>query len=103
MNKIRKNDQVMVIAGKNKGATGAVLQVKGERVLVSGVNLIKKHVKPNPMTGEPGGIVEKEASIHVSNVMLMEGDSRVKVGFKVEEKDGKAVKVRYSKKSNAEI
>lgn len=103
MNKIKKNDQVVVIAGKNKGATGSVQQVKGERVVVSGVNLIKKHVKPNPMTGEAGGIVEKEASIHISNVMLVEGDARVKVGFKVEEKDGKTVRTRYSKKSNAEI
>ncbi len=103
MNKIKKNDQVMVIAGKSKGATGAVLRVKGERVVIQDVNMVKKHVKPNPMTGEPGGIVEKEASIHISNVMLVEGDSRVKVGFKVEEKDGKSVKIRYSKKSNAEI
>ncbi len=104
MNRIKKDDQVVVIAGKSKGATGQVQKVLGDRVIVSGVNMIKKHVKANPMTGEAGGIVEKEAAIHISNVMLVDADgARVKVGFKTEEKDGKAVKVRFNKKTNAEI
>lgn len=103
MNRIKKDDQVVVIAGKSKGATGKVQQIKGDRVIVAGVNMVKRHTKGNPMTGDAGGIIEKEASIHVSNVMLVEDDVRVKVGFRVEEKDGKSVKIRYSKKSNAEI
>jgi large subunit ribosomal protein L24 len=70
MNRIKKGDQVVVIAGKNKGQRGDVLKVAGERVLVSNVNLVKRHTKPNPQAQQPGGIVEREASIHISNVML---------------------------------
>jgi large subunit ribosomal protein L24 len=70
MNRIRKGDQVIVIAGKNKGQRGDVLRVEGDRVFVSNVNLIKRHTKPNPQAGQAGGIVEREASIHISNVML---------------------------------
>jgi large subunit ribosomal protein L24 len=70
MNRIKKGDQVVVIAGKNKGQRGDVLKVAGERVLVSNVNLVKRHTKPNPQAQQPGGFVEREASIHISNVML---------------------------------
>jgi large subunit ribosomal protein L24 len=71
MNKIRKGDGVIVIAGKDKGKRGTVLRrVDDESVLVEGVNKVKKHAKPNPMKGQPGGIVEKEMPIHVSNVAL---------------------------------
>ena len=70
MNRIRKGDQVIVIAGKNKDQRGDVLRVEGDRVFVSNVNLIKRHTKPNPQAGQAGGIVEREASIHISNVML---------------------------------
>ena len=69
--KIRRDDEVVVIAGKDKGRRGKVLQVRpNNRVLVSGVNLIKKHTKPNPTLGRQGGIVEKEAPLHISNVAL---------------------------------
>jgi len=65
--KIRRDDEVVVIAGKDKGRRGKVLQVRPDnRVLVSGVNLMKKHMKPNPMLGKQGGIVEKEAPLHIS-------------------------------------
>lgn len=72
--KLKKGDQVVVIAGKEKGKTGTVSKVSPStnRVVVAGVNIIKKATKPNPQTGEGGGIVEKEASIHASNVMLLD-------------------------------
>lgn len=71
MNKIRKGDEVVVITGKDKGRRGAVrLRVDDERVVVEGINRVKKHVRPNPMKGETGGIVEKEMPIHISNVAL---------------------------------
>ncbi|HEX7340157.1 MAG TPA: 50S ribosomal protein L24 [Rhodanobacteraceae bacterium] len=70
MNRIKKGDHVIVIAGKNKGQRGEVVRVDGERVYVSNVNLVKRHTKPNPQAEQPGGIVEREASIHLSNVML---------------------------------
>jgi len=69
MNRIRKGDQVIVVAGKNKGQKGEVLRVVGDRVVVQNVNLVKRHTKPNPQANQPGGIVEREASIHISNVM----------------------------------
>ena len=70
MRKIKKNDDVVVIAGKDKGNRGNVLRVLGDRLLVSGINKVKKRQKPNPVKGEAGGIVEKEMSIHVSNVAI---------------------------------
>lgn len=69
MNRIKKGDQVIVIAGKDKGKQGEVLRVDGDRVLVSNINVVKRHTKPNPQVGQPGGVVEREASIHISNVM----------------------------------
>ena len=73
MNRIKKGDQVVVTTGnkKIKGQTGEVLRVDGERVYVSNLNLIKRATKPNPQAGQPGGLVEREASIHISNVMLL--------------------------------
>ena len=73
MNRIRKGDQVVVTTGnkKIKGQTGEVLRVEGERVYVSNLNLVKRATKPNPQAGQPGGLVEREASIHISNVMLL--------------------------------
>lgn len=72
--KLKKGDQVVVIAGKEKGKTGTVTKVSPStnRVVVAGLNVIKKATKPNPQTGEGGGIVEKEAPIHASNVMLLD-------------------------------
>ena len=73
MNRIRKGDQVVVTTGnkKIKGQTGEVLRVEGERVYVSNLNLVKRATKPNPQAGQPGGMIEREASIHISNVMLL--------------------------------
>ena len=94
MNRIRKGDQVIVTAGSNKGKTGEVVRVAGEKVVVQNVNMIKRHTKANPQAGKEGGIIEREAPIHVSNVMLLnpvsgKGD---KVGFKVLE-DGRKLRV----------
>ncbi|MDW8479943.1 MAG: 50S ribosomal protein L24 [Xanthomonadales bacterium] len=94
MKKIRKGDQVVVIAGKNKGQRGEVLRVLEDRVVVQNVNLVKRHVKPNPAANQPGGIVEREAPIHVSNVMLYNPATKKgdRVGFRVLE-DGRKVRV----------
>ncbi|BBP03304.1 50S ribosomal protein L24 [Sulfuriferula plumbiphila] len=102
MNKIRKGDDVIVIAGKDKGKRGSVLRVRDDdRLLVEGVNSVKKHVKPNPVKGEAGGIVSKEMPIHISNVALFNTVSRRadRVGFKVLE-DGRKVRIF---KSNGEV
>ena len=73
MNRIKKGDQVVVSTGnkKSKGQTGEVLRVAGERVFVSNLNLVKRATKPNPQAGQAGGLIEREASIHISNVMLL--------------------------------
>lgn len=93
--KIRRDDEVIVIAGKDKGKTGKVLKVitGTERVIVEGINIIKKHQRPVPQLQQPGGIVEKEASINVSNVAILnpETGKADRVGFKFE--DGKKVRV----------
>jgi large subunit ribosomal protein L24 len=71
MNKIRKGDQVVVIAGRDKGKRGAVVRVRADdRVVVENVNLVKRHTKPNPARGVAGGIVEKEMALHISNIAL---------------------------------
>ena len=101
MNRIRKGDQVLVIAGKNKGQRGEVLRVAGERVFVSNVNLVKRHTKPNPQAQQAGGIVEREASIHLSNVQLFNPATNKgeRVGTKTLE-DGRKVRVF---RSNGEV
>lgn len=104
--KIKKNDTVMIIAGKDKGKTGVVSFVdpKSNRVIVEGLNIVSKSVKPRSAQ-ETGGIVKKSAPIHISNVMLVcpETSKPTRVAIKVEEKDGKIVKTRISKKSNKVI
>lgn len=72
--KLKKGDQVVVIAGKDKGKTGTITKVSPStnKVVVAGVNVIKKATKPNPQTGEGGGLIEKEAPIHASNVMFLD-------------------------------
>lgn len=94
MNRIRKGDQVIVITGKDKGQRGDVLRVQGDRVFVSNVNLIKRHTKPNPQANIAGGIVEREASIHISNVQLFNPATNKgeRVGIKTLE-DGRRVRV----------
>jgi large subunit ribosomal protein L24 len=102
MNKIRKGDAVIVIAGKDKGKRGTVLnRIDDEQLLVEGVNRVKKHTKPNPMKGQPGGIIEKEMPIHISNVALFNPVSKKadRVGFKMLD-DGRKVRVF---KSNGEV
>jgi large subunit ribosomal protein L24 len=87
MRKIRRDDEVIVLTGKDKGKRGKVQRVLDDsRVLVSGVNMIKKHTKPNPQMGVAGGIVEKEAPIQVSNVAIFNPATNKadRVGFKVE-------------------
>ena len=96
--KIRKGDNVIVIAGKDKGKTGVVLAVvyEGRRLLVEGVNMVKKHVKPNPQAQQEGGIVSKEATVHVSNAMILNPvtKKRDRIIYKTMEIDGKSKKVR---------
>lgn len=94
MRKIKKNDDVIVIAGKDRGNRGNVLQVIGDYLLVSGINKVKKHQKPNPVKGMTGGIVEKELPIHVSNVAIynMTAKKADRVGVKTLE-DGRRVRV----------
>ena len=76
MNKIKKGDDVIVIAGKDKGKRGNVLRVLDNgRVMVDGINIVKKHVRPNPQAGEQGGIVEQEAAMDISNVSLYDAAS----------------------------
>lgn len=95
MKKLRKDDEVIVIAGKDKGKRGTVRNVQADgRVIVSGVNMMKKHTKPNPNLGVAGGIVEKEAAIQASNVAIFNGATGKadRVGFKLLD-DGKKVRI----------
>ena len=91
MLKIKRDDEVIVIAGRDKGKRGKVVRVLAERVIVSGINMIKKHQKPNPKAGVAGGIIEKEASIHTSNVAIYNPATKQadRVGFKVLENGDK--------------
>ena len=101
MNKIRKGDEVAVLTGKDKGKRGSVLRVLEGALVVEGINRVKKHVRPNPMKGQVGGIVEKEMPIDISNVALFNAATQKadRVGFKVLE-DGRKVRVF---KSNGEV
>jgi large subunit ribosomal protein L24 len=100
--KIKKNDLVRVMSGNSKGKEGKVLSIdrKKLRALVEGVNLVSRHTKPNSKSPQ-GGIVKKEASIHISNLMVVEGGNITRIGRRLDEKTGKMV--RYSKKSNEVI
>ncbi|MBK52606.1 MAG: 50S ribosomal protein L24 [Gammaproteobacteria bacterium] len=71
MNKLKLDDEVIIVAGKDKGKRGTISRLVGnDRVIVGGVNLVKRHTKPNPNLGQPGGIIEREASLHISNVAI---------------------------------
>lgn len=98
--KIRRNDEVIVIAGKDKGKRGTVTKVitGKDKVIIENINMVKKHVKPNPQIQEPGGIMDQAAPIHVSNVAIFNAATGKadRVGFRVE--DGK--KVRFFKSNN---
>ena len=94
MNRIKKGDQVIVIAGADKGKKGEVVRVIGDKVVVQNIHVVKRHTKPNPQAGQAGGIVEREAPIHISNVMLFNSATNKgeRVGFKVRE-DGRKGRV----------
>ena len=102
MQKIKRDDEVIVIAGKDKGKRRTVKRVLENRFVVSGVNMIKRHTKPNPMAGNQGGIVEREAPIHASNVAIFNSETGKadRVGFQVKE-DG--TKVRIYKSTQTQI
>jgi large subunit ribosomal protein L24 len=102
MLKIKKKDEVVVIAGRDKGQRGEVLDVKKDgRLIVSGINMVKKHKKPNPNSGEQGGIVDQEAPIQSSNVAIWNNETEKadRVGFRVEGEN----KTRVFKSSGEEI
>ena len=101
MNKIRKGDIIKVISGSYKGKTGKVIKtsLNKNRILVEGINVVKKHMKPSQESPQ-GGIIEKEMSIHISNIMLTIKDKPIKVGFEFD-KDGK--KYRINKQTNKKI
>ena len=100
MAKIKKGDQVIVIAGKEKGKQGTVLSVTGDRIKVEGLNLVKKHKKANQATGAEGGIVTQEAALHISNVAVFNATTQKadRVGYQIDEN---GVKTRIYK-SNGE-
>ena len=100
--KIRKNDTVKVIAGKDKGKTGRVLDVDREkgRVLVEGIAMAKRHTRPNPAKQIKGGIAERESSIHLSNVMIVTSGNQIsRIGTKIEGTGASAHRVRIAKKT----
>jgi large subunit ribosomal protein L24 len=100
MKKIKKGDEISVLAGRDKGKRGVVLRVlDNDRVIVEGVHIVKRHTKPNPQANVPGGIIEKEASIHISNVALFNPVTQKpdRVGIKTLEDDRK---VRFFKSNN---
>ena len=103
MRKIKTGDEVEVIAGKDKGKRGRVIRFRGrERVVLENINLVKRHTKGNPMQNTPGGIIEKEASVHLSNLALADpkDGQPTKIGYKFLE-DGR--KVRFAKRSGEVI
>lgn len=101
MAKIKRDDEVVVLAGRDRGKRGKVLKVRTDgRLVVSGVNMVKKHQKPNPNLGVPGGIIEKEAPLDASNVAIFNPGTKKadRVGFKIQD-DGKKIRIF---KSNGE-
>ena len=98
MNKIRKGDEVIVVTGKDKGKRGVVVAIGEERVTVEGINMVKKHVKPNPMKGTTGGVEAKAMPLAISNVALVDANGKPsRVGIKVEGDK----KVRFLKTTGA--
>ena len=105
MNKIIKGDQVIVITGKDKGKQGQVVRVLGDKVVVEGINVAKRHQKPNPMRGIEGGIIVKNMPLAISNVDIFnpETNKADRVGIKLVENEGKVKRVRVFKSNGAEI
>lgn len=102
MQRIKQGDDVIVLVGKDKGRRGKVESVIDDRVLVDGINLVKKHAKGNPQMGDPGGIQEKELPIHISNVALFNPSSKKgeRVGFRIND-DGK--KERFFRSDSSSV
>ena len=103
MRKLKSNDEVIVIAGKDKGKRGTITRLVGDRkVIVSGVNMVKRHTKPNPNAGQAGGIIEREAAIDISNVAIFNPETNAadRVGIKV---DDEGAKKRIFKSNEQEI
>jgi len=89
MNKLRRDDEVIILAGKDKGKRGSIIQMVGDRVTVNGVNMVKRHTKPNPNLGQPGGIVEKEAAVHISNLAIFNPETNAADRVKIQvDEDG---------------
>ena len=105
MNKIIKGDQVIVITGKDKGKQGQVVRVLGGKVVVEGVNVVKRHQKPNPMRCIEGGIVTKEMPLDISNIAILnpETNKADRVGIKLIENEGKVKRVRFFKSNGSVI
>jgi large subunit ribosomal protein L24 len=104
MKRIKKGDEVIILTGKSKGMRGKVLRVIGEKVLVEGAQLVKKHTKPNPNANNQGGIIEREAPIHISNVALYNSVTKKpgKVGFKTLD-SGKRVRIFKATKEQVDL
>ena len=105
MSKIIKGDHVVVISGRDKGKQGQVTRLLGDKVVVEGVNLVKRHQKPNPMRNVEGGVVVKSMPIHISNVAIYnkEAQKADRVGVKLIDDDGKVRRVRVFKSNSAEL
>ena len=105
MSKIIKGDHVVVISGRDKGKQGQVTRLLGDKVVVEGVNLVKRHQKPNPMRNVDGGVVIKNMPIHISNVAIYNKETQKadRVGVKLIDDDGKVRRVRVFKSNGAEL
>lgn len=105
MNKIVKGDRVILVAGKDKGKQGQVVRVLGDKVIVDGVNEVKRHQKPNPMRGIEGGVVVKNMPVAISNVAIFnpETNKADRVGIKLVDGEGKVKRVRIFKSTGVEI
>ena len=104
MQRIKQGDDVIVLVGKDKGRRGKVETVLDDRVIVDGINLVKKHAKGNPQMGEPGGIQEKELAIHISNVALFNPSTKKgeRIGFRTND-DGKKERFFRSDSSSVDV
>ena len=105
MSKIIKGDHVVVISGRDKGKQGQVTRLLGDKVVVEGVNLVKRHQKPNPMRNVEGGVVVKNMPIHISNVAIYNKETQKadRVGIKLIDDNGKVRRVRVFKSNGAEL
>ena len=105
MNKIIKGDQVVAIAGRDKGKQGQVIRVLGGKVVVEGVNVVRRHQKPNPMRGVEGGVISKEMPLDISNIAILnpETNKADRVGIKLIENEGKVKRVRFFKSNGSVI